>query len=41
MISNYDDLSEADIDAFTEVWFSEETQSAVGQVLDKIRKKVG
>lgn len=39
MISNYDDLSQADIDAFTEVWFSEETQQVMGQVLARLQKK--
>lgn len=41
MKSNYDDLSDADLEAFSEVWFSEETQRIVGQVLDRLRKKAG
>lgn len=41
MSANYDDLGQADIDAFTEVWFSDETQAVIGQVLAKLgRKKV-
>lgn len=41
MISNYDDLGEADLDAFSEVWFSEETQAVMGQVLARLKKKSG
>lgn len=41
MMSNYDDLSEADLEAFTEVWFSEETQRIVGQVIERFSKKGG
>lgn len=39
MISNYDDLGQADIDAFTEAWFSDETRAVIGQVLAKLGKK--
>ena len=35
----YDDLGQADIDAFTEVWFSEETQTVIGQVIASLGKK--
>jgi hypothetical protein len=41
MVSNYDDLSEADTQAFSEVWFSEETQKTIGAVLEKLRKRKG
>lgn len=39
IISNYDDLAEADLDAFSEVWYSEETQAVMGQVLERLKKK--
>lgn len=38
MMSNYDDLSDADLESFSEVWFSEETQRIIGQVLERLRK---
>ena len=41
MISNYDDLTQADVDLFTEVWFSQETQTVIGQLLAKLGKKPG
>jgi enoyl-CoA hydratase/carnithine racemase len=41
MVSNYDDLEEADMKAFSDVWFSEETQRIIGQVLQKLQKKAG
>lgn len=41
LVSIYDDLGEADLEAFSEVWFSEETQRVVGQVLERLRKKAG
>jgi enoyl-CoA hydratase/carnithine racemase len=40
-VSNYDDLEEADMKAFSDVWFSEETQRIIGQVLQKLQKKAG
>lgn len=41
LVSIYDDLGEADLEAFSEVWFSEETQRVMGQVLARLRKKAG
>lgn len=41
MMSNYDDLGEEDLEAFTDVWFSEETQQVVGEVIERFRKKAG
>jgi enoyl-CoA hydratase/carnithine racemase len=41
MKSNYDDLGDADLEVFSDVWFSEETQRIVGQVLDRLGKKAG
>ncbi len=41
MRTNYDDLTQADVDLFTEVWFSEETQSVIGQVIQRLSKKAG
>lgn len=37
--TNYDDFNEADREAFCEVWFSEETQQVMGQVLARLKKK--
>lgn len=37
--ANYDDLGQADIDAFTRVWFSQETQAVMGQILAALGKK--
>lgn len=39
--SNYDDLTQDDVDLFTGVWFSEETQTVIGQVLERLGKKSG
>ena len=39
IVSNYDDLGQSDIDNFTEVWYSEETQRVMGQVLARLKKK--
>lgn len=41
LITHYDDLTQADVDLFTEVWFSEETQRVMGQVLERLSKKSG
>lgn len=39
--SNYDDMSEADMEAFCDVWFSDETQQVMGQVLERLQNKGG
>lgn len=35
----YDDFDEADREAFCDVWFSDETQAVMGQVLARLRNK--
>lgn len=37
--SIYDDVSEADLESFSELWFSEETQQTIGRVLERLKKK--
>ncbi len=39
MKANYDDFDEAAREAFCDVWFSDETQQVMGQVLARLRKK--
>jgi enoyl-CoA hydratase/carnithine racemase len=41
LITNYDSLTQADIDQFTEVWFSEQTQSVMGMVIASLGKNSG
>ena len=41
LVTNYDDLTQADIDLFTEVWFSDETRTVIGQVIESLGKKKG
>jgi len=38
---NYDDLGPADLESFSDVWFSDETQQVIGRVLEKLAKKSG
>lgn len=39
--SNYEDVSDADLEAFSEVWFSEETQRTLGAILERLKGKTG
>lgn len=41
LITNYDDLTQEDVDLFTGVWFSDETQQVIGSVLARLGKKGG
>ncbi|HKJ18985.1 MAG TPA: enoyl-CoA hydratase/isomerase family protein [Xanthomonadales bacterium] len=38
LATNYDDLTQEDVDLFTGVWFSDETQAVMRQVLERLGK---